>query len=295
MKRIDVVGRGVSVGPNGVHDIGRRWPTLDASSLSVFPALGVAPRPPRGRPSGATRSAKRGAQARRPRPVRAALVDLGARTLTVRQVAVETSATVITRPFPKSAASVRTVPLPAFVMEHLSFLSSIVDGKPVAGDLVFVTENGTALRRSNFRRQVWRPALVQAGLLGRILKKGEDRFEAYWQDAEGVERSAEFTTEREAAHHIELKAAGGLRFHDLRHSYATWLVSDGMPVNVVQRVMGHTKATTTLNLYTHAPTDYDERVRRSFDRSAEFLPSFDLQEQPREEGSELEGDVDQSE
>jgi integrase len=30
-----------------------------------------------------------------------------------------------------------------------------------------------------------------------------------------------------------------LRFHDLRHSYATWLVTDGVPINAIQRVMGH--------------------------------------------------------
>jgi hypothetical protein len=30
-----------------------------------------------------------------------------------------------------------------------------------------------------------------------------------------------------------------LRFHDLRHSYATWLVPDGVPVNVVSRLPGH--------------------------------------------------------
>ncbi len=30
-----------------------------------------------------------------------------------------------------------------------------------------------------------------------------------------------------------------LRFHDLRHSYATWLVSEGVPVNDVAKVMGH--------------------------------------------------------
>ena len=54
-------------------------------------------------------------------------------------------------------------------------------------------------------------------------------------------------------------------FHDLRHSYATWLVSDGVPVNVVQRLMGHENASTTLNRYVHAPRDYDERVRRLFD------------------------------
>jgi len=32
---------------------------------------------------------------------------------------------------------------------------------------------------------------------------------------------------------------GGLRFHDLRHSYTTWLITDGVPVNLVQRRMGH--------------------------------------------------------
>ncbi len=204
-------------------------------------------------------------------------VDLNARTLTVRQVAVETSATVVIRPFPKTAASVRTVPLPAFVMDQLTFLRSIVDGEPAKADLVFVTEHGTPLRRSNFRRQVWRPALVRAGLLGRVERKDEHRFIAYWHDIEGVEWSAEYATERDALAHVELQAAGGLRFHDLRHSYATWLVLDGLPVNVVQRVMGHEKATTTLNLYTHASTDYDERVRKAFEVPAEFSRSFDLQ------------------
>lgn len=56
----------------------------------------------------------------------------------------------------------------------------------------------------------------------------------------------------------------GLRFHDLRHSYATWLVSEGVPVNVVQRLMGHERASTTLNRYVHAPRDYEDRVRDLF-------------------------------
>ncbi|WP_280840935.1 tyrosine-type recombinase/integrase [Micromonospora sp. A200] len=30
-----------------------------------------------------------------------------------------------------------------------------------------------------------------------------------------------------------------LRFHDIRRSYATWLVSDGVPINDVAKVMGH--------------------------------------------------------
>jgi hypothetical protein len=68
-----------------------------------------------------------------------------------------------------------------------------------------------------------------------------------------------------------------------------------MPMNVVQRVMGHQKATTTLNLYTHAPTDYDERVRKTFDRPAEFLPTFDPPGDQQAECSDEEGGAGQGE
>ncbi|MET8064187.1 tyrosine-type recombinase/integrase [Micromonospora sp. NPDC005313] len=55
-----------------------------------------------------------------------------------------------------------------------------------------------------------------------------------------------------------------MRFHDLRHAYATWLVTDGVPINLVQRVMGHEQASTTLNRYTHTPDDYAARVLAAF-------------------------------
>jgi hypothetical protein len=63
-----------------------------------------------------------------------------------------------------------------------------------------------------------------------------------------------------------------LRFHDLRHSYATWLISDGVPVNAVQRVMGHANASTTLDRYTHTPTDYQELVQEVRDLCRLFQP-----------------------
>jgi integrase len=58
---------------------------------------------------------------------------------------------------------------------------------------------------------------------------------------------------------------GGLRFHDLRHSYATWLVDDGVPPNMVQRVMGHERVITTLQLYTRR-TDNRERILRALNK-----------------------------
>jgi hypothetical protein len=56
-----------------------------------------------------------------------------------------------------------------------------------------------------------------------------------------------------------LHQAGGLRFHDLRHSDTTWLVDDGVPPNMVQRVMGPERSSTTPDLYTRR-TDNSSRI-----------------------------------
>jgi len=66
-------------------------------------------------------------------------------------------------------------------------------------------------------------------------------------------------TEAAAVRLVARNQAGGLRFHDLRHSYATWLVDDGVPPNMVQRVMGHERSSTTMDLYTRR-TDNADRI-----------------------------------
>jgi hypothetical protein len=60
---------------------------------------------------------------------------------------------------------------------------------------------------------------------------------------------------------VAREQVGGLRFHHLRHSYATWLVDDGVPPNMVQRVMGHERSSTTLDLYTRRTEDGDRILR----------------------------------
>jgi hypothetical protein len=129
--------------------------------------------------------------------------------------------------------------------------------------LIFANQVGGAYRRTLFRTRVWRPALVRAGLLGLVESDGE-KFRAEWTDAAGVPGSAMFKREPAAVLHVARNQAGGLRFHDLRHSYATWLVDDGVPVNMVQRVLGHERSSTTLDLYTRR-TDDPSRVLRALD------------------------------
>ncbi|MER5456725.1 site-specific integrase [Micromonospora sp. NPDC002389] len=197
-------------------------------------------------------------------------VDLDRASLRVVQVAEETHGGIVLRPYPKSRAGVRTVPLPGFLVDALRQLHAAADNLDPR-TLVFRDRVGRPLRRSNFRRRVWLPSLVRAGLLGQVVDTGPHRYRAVWPDREGIEWSAEFTTGREAVAYVAAKAAGGMRFHDLRHAYATWLVTDGVPINLVQRVMGHEQASTTLNRYTHTPDDYAARVLAAFDGPAASL------------------------
>ena len=49
--------------------------------------------------------------------------------------------------------------------------------------------------------------------------------------------------------HAELPAT--FRFHDLRHSCATLLLAQGVPLVVVRDTLGHTQISTTADIYGH--------------------------------------------
>jgi integrase len=66
-------------------------------------------------------------------------------------------------------------------------------------------------------------------------------------------------------HYQPLLAKAGcprLRFHDLRHTAATLMLSQGLPVKVVSEMLGHSQASVTLDVYAHAtPTMHDQAVK----------------------------------
>jgi len=53
----------------------------------------------------------------------------------------------------------------------------------------------------------------------------------------------------------------GFRVHDLRHYYASLLISAGLDIKTVQARLRHASATTTLNVYGHLWPDKDESAR----------------------------------
>ena len=95
---------------------------------------------------------------------------------------------------PKSPAGRRIVPLPGFVIDLLTDHQRRYP--PGVAGLVFTSRSGAAVRRTTFRAKVWRPSLVRAGLLGKIVEVGERKIVAHWHDGQGRECSKQFPTVR---------------------------------------------------------------------------------------------------
>ncbi|WP_156755006.1 tyrosine-type recombinase/integrase [Actinokineospora pegani] len=186
-------------------------------------------------------------------------VNLDKGQLSVVRTVIEVSGHTEFKPYPKSGAGRRVVPLPGWVVELLREHMAQHERGPAG--LIFTNAAGGALRRTLFRARVWKRALVRAGLLGDLVQLGE-MVEGTWADETGGVHSELFKRREQAIAYVAKHQGGGLRFHDLRHSYATWLVDDGVPVNMVQRVLGHERPETTLALYTRR-TDDAERILRA--------------------------------
>ena len=74
-----------------------------------------------------------------------------------------------------------------------------------------------------------------------------------------------------AAYHrlkVILKDAGlpDIRFHDLRHTFATMALEHGMDVKTLSAIIGHVSAATTLNVYTHVTTEMQKNAAARIDR-----------------------------
>lgn len=71
-----------------------------------------------------------------------------------------------------------------------------------------------------------------------------------------------------AAFRLIAKKAGvaGYTLHGLRHTFATWLLSSGSDVTTVSSLLGHSSASTTLNVYSHVIFEKQHEAVRIVDR-----------------------------
>ena len=86
---------------------------------------------------------------------------------------------------------------------------------------------------------------------------------------------------------VLLKRAGlpNIRFHDLRHTFATHALASGVDVKTLSGILGHTRAAFTLDTYTHTTGDMQ---RRASEVVGDFLIDiFGEELRPWEEGAKV--------
>jgi integrase len=157
-------------------------------------------------------------------------VDLLRGNVDVAEIAVEVRGHFFYGP-PKTRAGRRTVPLPRSVVDVLTtHCAELVE----PGALVFPAPQGGTIRASMFRRRIWTPACIAAGL-GQLTKvEGKEHYE-------------------------------GLRLHDLRHSAVALWITAGASAKEIATRAGHTSVSVVLDRYGHLLPGTEERVTDALD------------------------------
>lgn len=155
------------------------------------------------------------------------------------------------REYPKSMKSNRTVPIPPATLENMSRL---MVGR-ARTELVFTAPDGGPIDDGHFRNRIWYPAVEAARLCGHRSPAEAIGGEAYVPGECGEICDALAHRIRRYPPRIE------------RHTAASWLVQDGVPLYDVQALLGHESFETTQR-YAHLAPDAHDKVKESWQRRA---------------------------
>lgn len=82
---------------------------------------------------------------------------------------------------------------------------------------------------------------------------------------------------------LERSGCKNIRFHDLRHTFATMALENGMNVKVLSDMIGHISAETTLNIYSHVTDTMRTQASVKIDRKigGTDAPMLEAKVEPR--------------
>lgn len=157
-------------------------------------------------------------------------IDFTRGTLTVSRAWTEgTNGKLILGP-PKTTASNRTLSLPGRLLAELNILARISHPH----GLLFRNSKGTAVKNKSFRNKVWvRAVRLANGLPALNYVQGPYRNGPWQRDP------ARFPIHKYP------------NIHDLRHSHASWLLTEGVEFDIIRARLGHESIKMTIDRYGH--------------------------------------------
>lgn len=69
--------------------------------------------------------------------------------------------------------------------------------------------------------------------------------------------------------------------HSLRHTYASLMIADGVPLVVVSHQLGHAQTSTTANIYAHVIASAEAKAAQTFDKFNDLIVEDEVEEAPR--------------
>ena len=126
---------------------------------------------------------------------------------------------------------------------------------------------------------ILRQALEQHRLIGR-----KSEFDLIFPNEIGLPLNPENLIKREFHSALDRAGLRRIRFHDLRHSYASILISQGENIKFIQSQLGHSSAKTTLDRYGHLMPNLENDAARRLDKTVFGSFVRKLLENPVSEG-----------
>lgn len=151
---------------------------------------------------------------------------------------------------PKTKRGKRTIKL---APENVADLRTLMAGKR-ARDYLFTQTRGGMLEHRNFWSRYWKPGVFRAQQCPEHLA---EMVAAGCKCATAT--PARCTLHRKTGTPEPCGCPGTLRqaprIHDMRHTHASWLLAQGVPIHVVQARLGHESIQTTVDTYSHLLPD----------------------------------------
>lgn len=117
--------------------------------------------------------------------------------------------------------------------------------------------------KASIRKLVLPPGVVE------VLREYRKGVDSRWMFPSPVKEDTPLSpgaARRRLQHILERAGCKHVRFHDLRHTFATLSLENGMDVKTLSAMLGHVSAATTLDIYTHVTDTMQTEAAAKIDR-----------------------------